>query len=282
MKKMNIDRIFGGLFVLLIVLITLFPLLYIFTASFKSSQELMAGGASLLPKEWSFENYVTAWKSANFALYTFNSIFYAVVVMFFAVFFGSMLAYCFERHDYKLKKFARACYYGSLFVSGSGTVFPIYMMLNNTGLNNTIMGLIIATIGMSHTYGVIMISSYLKSVPKELDESAVIDGCEPFRIYWQIILPVMVPVLSLVAITAFKDAWNNYMLPMVLTLTKPKLRTLAVGVTALKSSSAQNQSVGAWNLLIAGTVMAVVPIVVVYLICNRFFVSGITSGSVKG
>ena len=267
---------------MLVVAITLFPLMYIFTASFKTPQELMAGGASLFPKEWSFENYVTAWKAANFAVYTSNSIIYAVVVMFFAVFFGSMLAYCFERHDYKIKKFVRACYYGSLFVSGSGTVFPIYMLLNQTGLNNTIMGLIIATIGMTHTYGVIMISSYLKSVPKELDESAIIDGCEPFRIYIQIIMPVIVPVLSLVAITAFKDAWNNYMLPMVLTLTKPKLRTLAVGVTALKTSSAQNQSLGAWNLLISGTVMAVVPIVVVYLICNRFFVSGMTSGSVKG
>ena len=282
-KKFSFDKIFSVLFILLIITITLFPLLYIITASFKSPQEIMAGGAALLPKKWSVENYITAWKAANFAVYTANSIIYAVVIMFFAVFFGSMLSYCFERHDYAIKKFVSACYYGSLFVSGSGTVFPIYMLLNNTGLNKTLLGLIVATIGMTHTYGVVMISSYLKSIPRELDESAVIDGCGPFRIYCQIILPVIVPVLSLVAITAFKDAWNNYMLPMVLTLTKPHLRTLAVGVTALKTSSVSGQSsLGSWNLLIAGTVMAVVPIVIVYLICNKFFVSGMTNGSVKG
>lgn len=282
-KRFSGDKILSVIFVLLVVVVTLFPLIYIFTASFKSPQEIMAGGAALLPKKWSVENYITAWKTANFALYTANSFIYAGVIMFFAVFFGSMLAYCFERYDYKIKKFVSACYYGSLFVSSTGTVFPIYMLLNDTGLNKTLLGLIIATIGMTHTYGVIMISSYLKSIPRELDESAVIDGCGPFRIYSQIIMPVIIPVLSLVAITAFKDAWNNYMLPMVLTLTKPHLRTLAVGVTALKTASPSGQSsLNSWNLLISGTVMAVVPIVIVYLICNRFFISGITSGSVKG
>lgn len=283
-KKFGISEILRILSLIIITLIIVFPMLYILTASFKGSIELMSGGASLLPKKWTFENYVSAWKTANFALYTSNSVVYSGIIMFFAVIFGSMLAYCFERQEYKIKNFVRAFYYGSLFVSGSGTVFPIYMMLTRSGLNKTLLGLIIATMGMTHTFGVVMISSYLKSIPKELDESAVIDGCRPFRIYCQIILPVIVPVLALVAMCAFKDAWNNYMLPLVLTLTKPNLRTLAVGVTTLttSSSSSGQQSIGSWNILIAGTVMASVPIIAVYLFCSKFFISGIISGSVKG
>ncbi len=286
MKKNNIIiKAISVIFILCVLAVIMFPLLYILMASFKSPQELAAGGTSLLPEKWSFENYIVAWKTANFALYTSNSFIYAGVIMFFAVFFGSMLAYCFERHDYKIKKFVSACYYGSLYVSGSGTVFPVYMLLNNTGLSKTLLGLIVATMGMTHTFGVIMISSYLRGIPKELDESAVIDGCGPFRIYANILLPVITPVLSLVAMNAFQTAWNNYMLPMVLTLTKPKLRTLAVGVTALTTQTASaggGKSMNATNLLVAGTVMASVPIIAVYLICSKFFVSDILSGSVKG
>lgn len=269
------------LFLLGIVLITLFPLVYIFLSSFKEAKEIMLGGVHIWPRHFTLENYITAWRAADFSTYTFNSVIYAVSVTIATIFISTMLGFCITRQEFVGKKLVSSCYYGSMFVAGAVTIYPIFMMLVKMHLNKTLLGLIIATIGMGQSFAVLMITNYLKSIPKDLDESAIIDGCSPFRLYRSILFPVIIPAVSVVAMVTFQNTWNNYMLPLALTTSTPRLRPLAVGVTAL-SYAADGKAAGQWDLLIAGSCMAMLPILVVYIAANKFFISEIMSGSVKG
>lgn len=269
------------IFLLALLLIILFPLVYIFLSSFKEAKEIMLGGVNIWPSHFTLENYINAWNAADFATYTWNSVIYAVTVTIATIFISTMLGFCITRQDFIGKKFVSSCYYGSMFIAGAVTIYPIFMMLVEMHLNKTLLGLIIATIGMGQSFAVLMITNYLKSIPRDLDESAIIDGCSPFRLYRSIIFPVIIPAVSVVAMVTFQNTWNNYMLPLALTTATPKLRPLAVGVTAL-SYAADGKTAGQWDLLIAGSCMAMLPILLVYIFANRFFISEIMSGSVKG
>ena len=265
----------------ILIVLTLFPLIYILLSSVKEAKEIMAGGINFWPSKFTFDNYVNAWKSGNFSRYTINSIIYAIAVSIVNIFFCSMVGFCITRTEFFGKKLVSASYYGSMFVAGAVTIYPIFMILVKSGLNNTLFGMILATLGMGQSFGVLLISSYLSSIPKELDESATIDGCGPFRIYTSIIFPVIRPIIGVVAMITFQGTWNNYMLPLALTAAKPKLRPLAVGVTSL-AYGGDGKTAGQWDLLIAGSCMAIIPIIIVYIFANRYFVSGIMSGAVKG
>ena len=280
-KKFNLLKLIPAVFLIVVIVVTLFPVIYIFLSSFKEAKEIMMGGTKILPSKFTFENYITAWNAGNFSLYTTNSIIYSVSVSVITVVFCSMLAFSITRQDFAGKKFVVACYYGSMFVAGAVTIYPIFKMLVAFKLNKSLLGLILATVGMGQSFALLMIINYLKGIPKELDESAKLDGCSPFRLYREIILPIISPVISVVAIITFQSTWNNYMLPLALTISTPKLRPLSVGVTAL-AYAADGKVSGQTDLLIAGSCMAIIPIVIVYIVANKYFVSDILSGAVKG
>lgn len=119
----------------------------------------------------------------------------------------------------------------------------------------------------------------MSGISREIDEAAEIDGCSFFRLYWNILLPLSKPILATAGLFAFKSAWNSYLLPLALSLSKPAIRPLTVGVIALKDTG---EGISAWNIMIAGSVLALLPMIIVFLCSNRFFISGITEGSVKG
>ena len=124
-----------------------------------------------------------------------------------------------------------------------------------------------------------MCMGYVNSVPRELDEAARIDGCGFFRIYWNIILSMLKPVMATIAILSFRQGWNEYIMPMVFTMTNPKLRPLTVGVNLLKNAG---DGAAAWNIMFAGATIAIIPILIVFCCFSRFFMGGLTAGAVKG
>jgi raffinose/stachyose/melibiose transport system permease protein len=146
-------------------------------------------------------------------------------------------------------------------------------------MTSSLWGMTLAQIAVAQPMYCILVQSYINGIPKELDDAAKMDGCNFFRIYWNVMLPIMKPIIATVSILSFRDAWNNYMMPLAFTLSKPQLRTLTIGVVALKD---QGEGISAWNLMIAGTVMSLVPMIFIYLFFNRYFISGIMEGSVKG
>lgn len=257
-----------------------FPLVYAIFGSFKNTLEFLTGGASILPtKGWRFANYSDAWKAAKFGIYTINSLLFSAFSVAGTVLTTTMTGYALSRSNFKIKKLLVGSFGITLFITGAITLFPIFQLCKILGLTNNLFGMVLVQMAENQAVFCILVANYVNGISSEIDEAARIDGCGFFRTYWNIMLPIILPIVATVAILAFRASWNNYMMPLVFTLTKPTLRTLTVGVVALKD---QGDGISAWNLMIAGTVISMMPMIIVYLCLNKFFIAGITDGAVKG
>ena len=256
----------------------LYPVLYVLTGSLKTNLQLMAGG-SLLPKTWEWGNFKTVWEKANFAQYTFNSVFIAFFSTAGAVVLSSLTAFCIERCEFRGKKLIRALYLMTMFIAlGAVTLRPLYTLAVAVNLQNSLWPIILITIGAQGN-NVFLVTKFISGLPRELDEAAMIDGCGPFAIYSRVLLPLLKPILATVALFQFRLAWNDYITSSVFTMTSPKLRPLTVGVVQLKYGAS---AAAEYHLMMAGAAISIVPMLIVYLLCNRYFVEGTTAGSVKG
>jgi len=248
--------------------------------SFKSNMELLANSGRLIPEKFITDNYVQAWKLANFKQYTFNSIFLSFFVVVGTIFTSTIAGYVFERGNFRLKNFLFAMVVSSMFVSlGSLTLYPQLMTAKFFGINKSLWGVIIIRVFGLNVTNLFVTRSYIRTISPEIDESAKVDGCTFFRIYRSIIFPLLKPLIATLAILEFRFAWNDYLMPMVFTLSNPKRMPLVVGIMNLKGTGAAASS---WNLMLAGTSIAIIPMIVVYVIFNRYFIKGLTAGAVKG
>ena len=278
--KTKIIRFLIWLFLLLLAFLVVFPVIYIIFGSFKENQELLVGGVNVLPKVWAPENYKQAWDAADFGLYTRNSIILALGVMAVSVLNASMAGYVFDRSTLKIKEVIYYTIGAFMFISvGSVTLRPLYMLAVKLKMNKSLLSVILISAGAGQATYIFLSRGFVGSIPKELDEAAKIDGCSFFKTYLYVILPLMKPVIGTVALLSFRHGWNEYLLPLVFTMSNPKLRPLTVGVNMLKAAG---DGSAAWNIMFAGAVIAIVPMVVIYIIFNRYFVSGMTAGAVKG
>lgn len=272
----------GLVFIALAVLalLTVYPILYIILGAFKTNSELVSGGLKIFPNAFQTDNFKQAWEMANFARYTFNSVVLSFGVMAVSVVVASMAGYVFARKDFKLKKLI----YGSLvmfmFINvGSVSLRPLFELASKLRLNKSILPIILISAGSSQATYIFLIHGFMNSVPRELDEAAKMDGCSFFSIYVRIILPVIKPAIATVSLLAFRGGWNEYILPLIFTMTNEKLRPLTVGVVALQNAG---DGAAAWNILFAGSAISIVPILVIYLFMSKQFMSGTTAGAVKG
>lgn len=265
--------------VIILALITMFPITFTVLGSLKSTQEVLTS-ASIFPKEPTFNNYKDVWQSIDFAKYTLNSIIISVSVVFGNLILASMTAYVLDRKQtLKGRKFISTLYISAIFVSiPVATIYPIFKLVVSLRLNNTLLGIILVTLSGDIT-SIFIIEGYLRGVTKEIDESATIDGCGFFRIYWNIIMPLIRPVLATVGLLSFRGSWNAYLMPLVLTMGNKKITPLTVAVVQLKSSGDVASN---WAIMLAGATISLVPMIVAYAIANKQFIAGITGGAVKG
>lgn len=268
------------LFLTFVLVIIAFPILYIVFASFKSNEEILVSGANLLPKKFLVSNYTEAWRLANFKMFTWNSIYMTFFIVIGSILTSTILAYVFSRGEFFGKKVIFALMISTMFIAlGSSSLYPQLQIAKMVGIPRSLFGVIIIRVfGISVT-NVFIGMGFLETIPKEIDEAAKIDGCGFIRIYISIIFPLLKPLVATIGLLTFRSAWNDYMLPMVFTLTKPLQQTLIVGVVSLRNTG---EGAASYNLMIAGASMAIIPMLVVYLFLNRYFISGITSGAVKG
>ena len=284
MRRSKAKKLSGNMMVYIILslvfIITIFPVFYTFMGSFKSNMELLTKGNRIIPSKFVLENYKQAWQLANFEQYTFNSIFLSFFIVIGTIITSTVAGYVFERGQFKMKNLIFGMVVSSMFVSlGSLTLYPQLMIAKVFGINKSLWGVIIIRVfGMSVT-NLFVTRSYIKTISTEIDESAKVDGCTFFKIYRSIIFPLLKPLIATLAILEFRFAWNDYLMPMVFTLSNPKRMPLVVGIMNLKGSGAAASS---WNLMLAGTSIAIIPMVLVYAIFNRYFIQGLTAGAVKG
>ena len=274
----GIGQILKWLFVGLMCIFTLYPVIYTLLGSFKTNAELTLGG-SIFPKQWQFSNYTYAFQQLNFGRYTFNSLMLAVLTVTFTVVTASMAAYVIARRDFPGKKILTTCYLLSMFISvGSVALYPEYKLLSALGLTGNMSGLALLLTG-GQAANIFLVSGFVRGVPKELDEAAIIDGAGTFRIFWQIIVPAIMPILGVIALFAFRTAWNEFVNVQVFTMANPGLRTLSVAVANLRYST---NAAAEWHIMTAGASIALIPMLIVYLLANRQFITGLTAGAVKG
>ena len=255
--------------------IWVYPFIWMITASFKTQDEFWGSGLKIFPENPTFENFIRSWNNANFSQYFLNTIIVTVCAVIIVLLCTSAAGYALGRYKFPGKKVLLGVFMASITIPLTFTIIPIYEMLNGMHLTNNLLGLIIAECGGSHILFLMLFSSFYSGLPKEMEEAAIVDGCGFFQTYWKIMFPLSKPIIVTVVIMQFIWTWNSFLLPLVLTLSKPDLRTLAVGLYALKG-----EHVVDWTGIAAGAIIAVLPIIIVFICLQKYFVNGI-AGAVK-
>jgi ABC-type glycerol-3-phosphate transport system permease component len=264
-------------FLLATVLLTLFPVLMTIFGSLKTNAELMGGGG-LLPQHWQFRNYVEAWQQTNFARYTWNSVFLSVTSTVGTLLVAAMGAYVVDRRQFRGKSLYVGMQAATMFISvGAVVLRPQFDLMVFLNLNKTLWGVVLILVS-AHASTFFILLSFLKSIPKELDEAAMIDGSSFTRSFFVIILPLLTPGLGVSGLFAFRHAWNEYILPLVFTMTNPQMQTLTVGLANLRYGSSAAMQI---HLMMAGACLSILPMLVVYVLANKSFMQ-MNAGSIKG
>lgn len=278
----KISKLITYLLLLLLAVIVLFPLVYVFSGSLKTNMEIMAHPERLFPSEPTFKNYTDVFtaETMDFGRMFLNSVYYSAINVTSSVVFSLMAAYAFARGRFPGKKLLYAIFIGIMFINLGGiTTYPLFELLAKFKIKISLNGLLIIKIFSIHATFIILMQSYIKGIPKEMDEAAIIDGCGVFRTLFQIIAPLLKPIIATVIILAFQNSWNEYVMPQIFTGSSPAERTLTVGLVALKNSG---MGAASYNLLLAGACISILPVLTVYCIFNKYFVSGLSAGAVKG
>jgi raffinose/stachyose/melibiose transport system permease protein len=264
-------------FLIIMFVLTVFPVLMAFLGSFKTNAEL-TGGATFLPASWQFDNYVQAWKQANFSRFTFNSLFISVFATAGTLVVTAMAAYVVDRMSFPGKRIYVGIQAATMFISiGAVVLRPQYDLMIKLHLNTSLWAVILILVS-AHAYIFFILLSFMSAIPKDLDEAALIDGSSLANTFWKVILPLLRPGLGVAALFTFRGAWNEYLLPLVFTMSNPKLQTLTVGLANLRYGiSAASQT----HYMMAGACLSIMPLLVVYILANKSFMQ-MTAGSVKG
>ncbi|OCT16952.1 sugar ABC transporter permease [Paenibacillus pectinilyticus] len=270
-------RVLLWLFLLVTALLIVFPVVVTFLGSFMSNIEITKGG-QIFPSSWHFANYKEAWVQANFARFTWNSLFLSGTTTIGTLIVASMAAYVVDRIHFPGKAIYVAIQASTMFISiGAVVIRPQFELMVKLHMNTNLWGVVLILIS-GHAYIFFILLSFLKGISRELDEAARIDGCSNAGIFWRIILPLMRPGLGVGALFTFCGAWNEYLRPLVFTMTNPKLQTLTVGLSYLRyGASAAVQT----HYMLAGACLSILPLLVVYMVANRSFMQ-MTAGSLKG
>jgi multiple sugar transport system permease protein len=254
--------------------IILFPVWWMFATSLKSMTEIMQYPPTFIPKEWHFENYLDTWKAAPFTGYLLNTLFITVCVVFGNVVANSFIAYGFAKIRFKGRNFLFAAVLATMMIPGFVTMIPHYVMYSKLGWLNTYLPLIVPSF-FGSAFFIFLLRQFFLTIPNELIEAAKIDGANHFYIWLKIMVPLAKPAIATVAIFSFNGAWNDFLGP-ILYITDESFYTLQIGLQVFKG-----QLETQWNYLMAGSLLVLLPVVILFFIFQRYFIEGmnLTAGS---
>lgn len=279
-----------ALYTVLIVtsVLMIVPFVWMVSTSLKPDYQIFEFPPTWIPRELNWNNYIDAWQKAHFSRYAFNTAAYAIFATLGQVTLCSMAGYSFARLRFPGQNILFVLVLATMMIPFQMLLIPLFVILkrwplvggNNllgtggTGLIDTLVGLTLpSTIS---AFGIFLVRQFSLTLPSELADAARMDGCSEATIFWRIMMPLMKPALTTLAIFAFQDAWNDFTWPLVITMTD-KTRTLQLGLQTF-----QNQFFTEWGLLMAGTTITVLPLVVLFVFGQRYFVQGIALTGTKG
>ncbi|PSL06844.1 carbohydrate ABC transporter membrane protein 2 (CUT1 family) [Haloactinopolyspora alba] len=253
----------------------IYPFVWLISASLKTSSEIFGGGLDLIPEAPVWENYSRAWTEVGFATYFANSVLITVGTVLLIVVRSALAGYVLGRYDFVGKKLLIGIFLVTFFLPEGYTIIPITQLTDQLGLLNSHIGVILGLGAGGQIAATLLYAGYFRRLPKELEESARIDGAGQFTIFFRVMLPLAWPITATVVILTFLFAWNVYLLPLVFTLSEPELRTLAVGMTVFVGEQSTD-----WSGMAAAAVISLLPVIAVFVVLQRKFVDSI-AGAVK-
>lgn len=258
-----------------IAIVWIYPFIWVLSSSVKSNAEIF-GSLNPFTSTLHLDNYIRAWDEANMGRYFLNTIFVTGMSIVISVTVNALLGYVLGRYVFPGKRFIYVLLALVVFLPEGYTVIPIFDLIDNLGLSGSLWGISLAEAGGVSVIVVLLFTGYFAQLPRELEEAAKVDGAGFLRIFVQVYLPLAKPVLATAVILQFMHAWNDFLLPLVLTLSQPELRTLAVGIYSL-----QNQYFSDWGMMSAASTIALLPIIIVFIVLQKYFIDSF-SGAVKG
>ncbi|MET9250352.1 carbohydrate ABC transporter permease [Nonomuraea sp. NPDC003709] len=256
-------------------LLWIYPFLWMVSASLKTSAEVFTQGLGLLPDNPAWENYERAWSSAQFGKYLLNTVIVTVSTVVVVLVRCAMAGYVLARHDFRGRRIVMGVLVATLFVPAGYTIIPLVDLSQQLGLLNSLTGMIVAMSGAANVSAILLYAGYFRGIPKELSESALIDGAGFLTVFFRIMLPLAKPVTATVTVLTFLNTWNAFFLPLVFTFSRPDLRTVSVGMLAFVGENTTD-----WSGMAAAATISLLPVVALFVVLQRYFVEGI-AGAVK-
>lgn len=253
---------------------SLAPFIFSFLSSFKTFGDVLSYPPTIIPNPWTIGNYQTILSNGSFVRWLFNSFAFAIGVMVFNVLFSSMAGYALSRMRFPGRNFLFYMTLAVMLIPLPITMIPKFLTMDSLHLVNTYLALLLPY--AAQPFSVFLMIQFLKALPREVEEAAMIDGASRFRTFFQIVLPLVKPALTAVAILSFQGAWNEFTWSL-LVLNSPDMYTLPIGLLFFKGAHFTE-----YNLLLAGSMFNTIPILIVFFIFQRYFIEGVASAGLKG
>ena len=279
--KIKIKNIFTHIMLIFICLLSLIPFLWLLSTALKGrSENIFAYPPVFIPKDFTFDNFKEVLKLVHIIRYVINSFIVAASTVVLNVILSALAAYPLARMEFKGKKIAFFAILATIMVPFQTIMLPIYIitlklhLIDSYSVTAGYLGMIMPF--AVNAFGIFLLRQAFLTIPKEIEESAVIDGCNSFQIFFKLLLPMIKPSVALLAIFTFIGSWGEFLWPSIV-LTNEKLFTLPVGINNLSSAFSSD-----YRLVAAGSIVSIIPIVIFFLALQKYFISGSTEGAVKG
>ncbi len=275
MRKKYAGDVVLEIVLLLVTVIILVPFVWIFFNSFKTNKEIFAGG-KLLPTKFIWDNYSFAWVKGSFSQYFLNSVIVTASVVVLRLILVCPAGYAFAKLRIRKYPWVFYSFLIGLAIPSEAFIISLFLQIRDIGMINTLPGLILPLSFLGLPFSIFMLRNYFIDLPNALVESAVMDGAGTISVFFKIMLPLAKPSLLVIAVLSFLDGWNEYMLSMLVLIT-PKTKTIPLGLVKFSSDYISN-----YGAVFSGTMLSIIPSIIIYSLLQRTFISGMTIGAVKG
>ncbi|MGM8137848.1 carbohydrate ABC transporter permease [Enterococcus italicus] len=265
-------KVFIGVMLAVLGMLTFFPFLWMIFSSLKTNAEISQMVPTLLPKNPTLNNFKELFERLNFGIYLKNTLI-VTLFSFLGLFLNAMAGYGFSKYDFKGKHGLFLLVLATMMIPGQVTMIPVYLILNSVGLTNTLMGIVLP--GLAGAFGIFLFRQFMSTISDELLEAARLDGANEWYIFFRIVLPLTRPILAVQGILTFIGGWNSFLWPLIIA-NDEKYYTLSVGLQLL-----QGQHGTDYSLQMAGATFMVVPILIVFMIFQKYILQGFNVSGIK-
>ena len=281
MIKGHFSGFISHLVLLIVSILSIFPFIWLVSTSLKGINEnIFAYPPVFIPQDFTLSNYSGVWGKVDFMRYFYNSVAVAGLTVIFNLVFSSLAGYPLARMKFAGKRFIFFAILSTIMVPFQAIMVPVYLITVKLGLTdgvsifNGYIGLVMPF--AVSAFGIFLMRQAFIKIPLELEESAIVDGCNIFQVLWKVVIPMVKPTLAVLAVFTFIGSWGEFLWPSIL-LTKESMFTLPVGINNLQGMFSSN-----WRYIAAGSILSTIPIIVFFLAMQKYFVSGENDGALKG